>query len=441
MVRAVNNPAPGVKKNSDSGSYSGRRNPPYGILYIANYVRMKGYSVKLIDLFRERYTSLSPDAIADHILSHNPRIVGISSMTSQSISAMELGDALMRKSNVTVVHGGVHPSVLPQKALKHGHIVVQGDGEQCMHELVASKKINLSNRIVQGKYLSSDQMDQIPFPKKEDFDETAFDPSLSPHFPIITSRGCPYRCVFCKDGYGLRSSKVRYHSVDYIVDVFDYLSRTYGINDFGIMDDIFVSSVTRMEEMVVKLEKRKLKLKIQCNVHANVVKPKLLKIMQRVGIQWTYIGIESGNDEILKKINKGTTVNNVEEAIHLLKKYGFYVSGLLMIGNIGETPQTVNDTIRFAFSLPIDRAWFSFAAPYPGTPFYDMVEQYGKIIEPDFGKWNQASLVYLPKDINKKEMHQLMKKAQMVRIYKKARYSLLGCWTTSLKRFVSSKSL
>ncbi|MDR4496965.1 MAG: B12-binding domain-containing radical SAM protein [Candidatus Scalindua sp.] len=439
LVRTVNNPIPGVKKNSDSGSYAGCRIPPFGILNIANFVRMKGYSVKLVDLSKKCYASLTSDGIADHILSHNPRIIGISYMTCQSMSAMSLGDALMRKSNVPVVHGGVHSSVLPEEALKHGHVVVQGDGEQCMLEMVASKEIDLNNKIVQGKTLSSEEMDTIPFPKKEDYDETAFDPSLTPHFPIITSRGCPYRCVFCKDGYGLRSSKVRYHSVDYIVEYFDYLYRTYGIRDFGIMDDIFVSSVARMEEMVVKLEKRNLKLKLQCNVHANIIKPDLLKLMQRIGIQWTFIGIESGNDKILKNINKGITVKKVKEAVHLLKKYGFYVSGLYMIGNIGETPPTINDTIRFAFSLPTDRAWFSFAAPYPGTPFYDMVGQYGEIIEPDFSKWNQASLVYLPKGISKREMYQLMRKAQMVRFYKKVRYSLLGCWTTALARIASKK--
>ena len=111
---------------------------------------------------------------------------------------------------------------------------------------------------------------------------------------------------------------------------------------------------------------------------------------------------------------------------------------MYMIGNIGETPQTVNNTIRFAFSLPTDRAWFSFTVQFPGTPFYNMVDQYRKIIEPDFGKWNQATLVYLPKDIGRREMYRLMRKAQMVRAYKKARFSLVGCWTAPLKRIAST---
>jgi radical SAM superfamily enzyme YgiQ (UPF0313 family) len=452
-VRTRNNPARGVKKNSDSGSYSGRRNPPYGILSIANYCRQKGHAVKLFDLFKPSFDGLSPVAIADQILSHHSRIVGISSMTSQSLEAMALGDALMRKSGVTVVHGGVHPAALPEEALKHGHFVVQGEGEHIMHEMLSSKRgfdivDNDSNRlgrmhrghhrILQGTSLTADEMDSIPFPRKKDYDETAFDSSLSSYFPIITARGCPYRCVFCKDGLGLRQSKVRYHSVDYVVDYLEFIYRTYGMQRIIVLDDIFLSSEERMEEMVVKLEQRNLRFRFQCQVHANVVKPRFMTIMRRLGIEWVYIGIESGNNQILKNIRKGTTVEKVQTAVHLLKRHGFYVAGMYMIGNIGETPQTVNDTIRLAFSLPTDRAWFSFAAPFPGTPFYDMVDQYGRIIEPDFGKWNQVSLVYLPKDISEREMHRLMAKAQMVRVYKKIRFSLLGCWTAPLKRVASA---
>jgi len=73
--------------------------------------------------------------------------------------------------------------------------------------------------------------------------------------------------------------------------------------------------------------------------------------------------------------------------------------------------------------------------PFPGTPFYNMVDQYGKIIEPDFGKWNQVTLVYLPKDINRREMYRLMIKAQTVRILKKIRFTLLGCWIAPLKKY------
>jgi radical SAM superfamily enzyme YgiQ (UPF0313 family) len=436
LVRTRNNPIPGVKKNSDSGAFSGRRMPPYGILYIANFVRQKGYSVRLFDLFKKEYTDLTPDAVADLILSHNPRFVGISSMTSQSIDAMAVGDALRRKSDVFVVQGGVHPSSLPEEALKYGDIVVQGEGEHAMLQIISSE-LDLNrddNKVFHGTPLTEAEMDSIPFPKKEDFDETGFDPTLDPHFPIITARGCPYRCVFCKDGFGLRSSKVRFHSVDYVVEFLDYIYKTFGFKKIIVLDDIFVSTAERMEEIAVRLEERNLKFKFQCQVHANVVKPKLMKVMRRLGIDWVYIGIESGNEQILKNIKKGITIERAREAVYLLKKHGFNVAGMYMIGNIGETKKTINDTIRFAFSLPTDRAWFSFAAPYPGTPFYDMVGEYGEIIEPDFAKWNQATLVYLPREINKREMHRLMKKAQMVRAYKKLRYTLLGCWTGQLKR-------
>lgn len=437
LVRARNNPNPGVKKNSDSGAYSGRRIPPYGLISIASFVRQKSYSVKLFDLFGTSYLALSVNDVADQILSHKPRIVGISAMTSQSLDAIALGDALIKKSNVCVVHGGVHFTSLPEEGLKHGHIVVQGEGEHCMLQLTSSPDLReFTNKILQGRPLTSEEMDSIPFPKKEDLDETAYDPSLEPKFPIITARGCPFNCVFCKDGY--RSSKLRFHSVDYIIEFLDYIYRTLGFREIRIMDDIFVYSEKRMEEMIVKLEQRNLKFKFQCMVHANIIKPNMMRLMRRLGIQLISIGIESGNKQILKNIKKGITIEKAREAVHLLKRNGFYVAGLYMIGNIGETPQTVNDTIRFAFSLPTDRAWFSFAMPFPGTQFYEMANKYGKIIEPDFSKWNQATLVYLPKDINQKDMYRLMRKAQMVRITKKIIFTLLGCWIAPLIKLYQS---
>ncbi len=447
LVRTRNNPTRGVKKNSDSGAYSGRRMPPYGIMYIAGYARQHGHTAKIYDLFKPEFDDVSAEQVAAQIVRHNPKVVGFSSMTSQSVEAMKVADAVMRISDAKVVHGGVHPATLPEQALQHGHYVVRGDGENAVHEILTKlkeakqpQKLGLkiinddSSKIIDGKLLTVDELDAIPAFRQAEFDETAFDPSLSTHFPVITARGCPYRCVFCKDGFGLRQSKVRYHSVDYVMDLFDYIQNKAGFERIIILDDIFLSSEERMEEMIIKMQKRGLRFKFQCQVHANVVKPQFIKMMHQLGIEWVYIGIESGNDKIQKKINKGTSVERITNAVNMLKTNGFYVAGMFMIGNVGETKETVEDTIKMAYKLPLDRTWFSFAAPYPGTPFYDMVEDYGEILEPDFGKWNQVSLVYRPKDISKLQMYRLMGKAQAVRIFKKARYTTIGSWEAPLRR-------
>ena len=455
LVRTRNNPAIGVKKNSDSGKYSGRRMPPYGIMSIAAYCRARGHKVKMYDLFKPEFDDVSIDAVRDQIVADNPRMVGISCMTSQSVEAMALGDAIMEKSDITVVHGGVHPATLPHDALKHGHYVVQGDGEKTMDEMLStdiydkggknrgnSGKLNVINseesRIIPGKLLSAEEMDAIPFPSRAEYAETGFDPAICTHFPIITARGCPYRCVFCKDGFGLRQSKVRYQSVDWVVDYLEFIQKDYGFDRLIVLDDIFLSSEERITEMASKLERRNLKFKFQCQVHANVVKPEFMRAMQRLGVDWVYIGVESGNDAILKKINKGTTTARITKAVNLLKSNGFYVAGMFMLGNVGETTETMEDTIRFAYNLPFARSWFSFAAPYPGTPFYDMVDEHGEILEPDFSRWNQSSLVYKPKDVTKLDMYKMMGKAQSVRIMKKVRHTLVGSWEAPLRRRIAA---
>jgi len=473
LVRTRNSPGRGVKKNSDSGKYSGRRMAPFGIMNIAAYCRQQGVNVQLFDLFRPEFEDKPIEHVADQIAALKPRMVGISSMTSQSVEAMRLGDLLMQRSDTKVVHGGVHPATLPHEALKHGHYVVQGDGEHTMYELLTAEangsgaavpwasrpSLNQDSpsramarnlemvpspvadtRIIPGKLLSVEEMAAIPFPQKTQFDETAFDPSLLYEFPIITARGCPYRCVFCKDGFGLRQSTVRYYPVDYVVDYLEHIQKVFGFRRIQVLDDIFLSSLERMEDLAIKLEKRNLKFNFNCMVHANTVKPEFLKVMHHLGIDWVYVGVETGNDNIHKLIKKGTNCERIEKSIRLLRKNGFYTAGMFMIGNIGETVETIEQTIDFARRLPLDRTWFSFAAPYPGTPFYDLVEQYGEILEPDFAKWNQASLVYKPKDVSIEDMHRLMRKAQAVRIYKKIRHTFIGTWEAPLRKSVSGYS-
>src|SRR5262245_48272949 len=222
LVRTRNHPVPGVKKNSDSGLYSGRRMAPFGIMNIAAYCRQQGHSVRIFDLYRPEYIDVRLEEIADQIAALKPRVVGISAMTSQSVDAMALADLLLQKSDAKIVHGGVHPATLPHEALKHGHYVVQGDGEHTMHELLSSlgktstADLPWANRaalrqdsptramaernlqvveadhagIIPGKLLTVEDMAAIPFPTKAEFDETAFDPSLLYEFPIITARGC-----------------------------------------------------------------------------------------------------------------------------------------------------------------------------------------------------------------------------------------------------------
>lgn len=431
LIRAKSNPSPEVSKKSDASLKAGRYMPAYGLLSLAGYLRQKGHSVKLFDRYSEQNVSLPPDIVAEKVLTQHPSFVGISAMTSQCKDAMAIGKDLMCKSNTHVIFGGVHFSAVPAEGLKHGHTVVKGEGEHCLHEIMASSHSKTFGKTINGKNLTEEEMDSIPFPKKEDLAETAFDASLVRDFPIITARGCPYNCVFCKDGY--RSSKVRFHSVDYVIDFLDYVHRTFGFHKFFILDDVFVYSESRMVEMLTKLEMRNLKLKFRCFIHANIVRPEILKLMHRIGVRWVNLGVEAGNEHILKLIGKGTTIEKIRHAVHLCKKQGLYVNALYMIGNMGETPKTVHDTINLARSLPTDKAWFSFAVPFPGTPFYDKVSQYGRIIEPDFSKWNNETLVYLPKGISLKEMHNLMSKAQLERYFKKLWFVLFGSWVARLR--------
>lgn len=365
---------------------------PLGLEYIASYVQQDGYSVRLIDPNFER---ISIEEIAKTVARETPLLVGISFMTPSYYYAKELCGIIKEYSpNTLILLGGVHPSALISETLQEipqADFICFGEGEETTLELLSwiSEK-GSSNQLGEIRGLAwrdngsiqmnpprppIEDLDALPFPDRTLTDRTlyrteSFLSYSSKTGSIHTTRGCPGRCIFCASGHRLRA-RLRYRSISNVMEEIDVLVNDYNVDYLLIKDDNFTWKRSRVEEFCHELIKRHPKLKWHCMGRVNTVDYDLLKLMKKAGLNDIFLGIESGNNDILKKAQKGITTEQARKAVEACNKLNISSYGGFIIGLPGDTRETMEQTVQFALSLPLTLAGFSVMIPYPGTKSYE----------------------------------------------------------------------
>jgi radical SAM superfamily enzyme YgiQ (UPF0313 family) len=363
---------------------------PLGIGYISAFVKRHGYRVRFTD---PNVQDIAAPAIADLVRRENPLLVGLSFMTPQFFTARKIVNEIKSQSTETpIVLGGAHPSVMPSRTLKEipgADFIVYGEGEQTTLELLETLSAGGRDfaRIEGLAWRGGDQivvnpprppledLDQLPHLDRELADQSLYHQqgflSYSKKAAAIhTSRGCPGRCTFCASGYKL-ASKVREHSLDYVMQEIDALRRRYDINYLLIKDDTFTMRRSRVREFCRLIKARHPDLKWHCMGRVNTINAELLATMKDAGLNDIFYGIESGNDAILKRCCKNITTEQVRQAVAATARLGIRSYGAFILGLPGDSPETIEQTIRFACSLPLTMAGFSILTPYPGTKVFE----------------------------------------------------------------------
>jgi radical SAM superfamily enzyme YgiQ (UPF0313 family) len=392
------------------GKYWGQVNPPFGVLYIQSYLRKFGCNVVVMDRYDDQYIDLTTEQFIERAHRFKPRFIGFSAMTSQSPDA----DNLARHSkaaypNVPVLLGGVHYSSMPSKGLGIADYVVLGDGEIATLEILRGEH---EPGVIRGKLIS---VDDVPFPTLEDFRNTGYRAERAGNLNLITARGCPFDCYFCKDGF--RGSVVRHHSVEYVGEMFESMLKGYPFHStIFILDDIFLPTEERLLAYIEEFKRRRLRPRLEIFFHPNTVKERLLPRFWELGVRKVAIGVESGSQRILDAMGKNTTKERISESIGLLRSYGFYVNGLFILGHRGETPDSLRETLDFARALPHNSAWFSYMVPFPGTPVWEEgVERHGRILDWNMADWVNMQPIFLPHGLTLEQLTEGMEEAQRLR--------------------------
>jgi radical SAM superfamily enzyme YgiQ (UPF0313 family) len=320
----------------------------------------------------------------------SPDIVGISTMTASFDSGLNVARYVRNYNpDIPIVFGGVHPTVLPEETLNQSEvdIVVRGEGEYVFLDLL--EKINLG-RISEVKgisYKKNDKifhnppadritdLDKLPFYARDLlFDKEKFPPSA---FRILmATRGCPYNCIYCSSPKTWQR-KVTFRSPENVINEIIYVKDRYGTEEFSFKDDCLTINKKFIVTLCDLMIKEKINIQWNCQGRIDTLSGDIVKKMKQAGCTGIYLGIESGNNEILEKIRKRTTVEQAKEAVRLLKKYDIWVSGYFMFGFPWETETQMFDTIDFIRELDLDKVQYNLVVPYPGTELYSIVREKG----------------------------------------------------------------
>ena len=359
--------------------------PPLGIAYIAAFLREKNIDVDIIDLDLEREKK---DIISDYILAENPDIVGISGLTIQMENVYRIAETLKKAShNIIVVAGGAHPSSLPEQTLKEGmgyiDIVVVGEGEHTLFDLahhtswedipgIVFIKNNQVHKNQHRKPIAD--LDLLPFPARDLLKMERYrgwGPLKNiPSTHLIASRGCPFDCIFCSEK-AVFGRNHRRRNPERVVDEIEHLICEYGVKEISFYDDLFTLKKDWVVSVCDEILRRGLKIDWKALSRVDTVDYDMLKHMKESGCWILFYGFESGSQLILDNIQKKQTVEQNVHAAELAKKAGIEIFGFFMLGNAGETEETVIQTIKLARRIKPKHSQFTIVRPDPGSDLYN----------------------------------------------------------------------
>jgi len=363
--------------NSD---FSSRREP-----FHIEYFRGEGFYSYMKKL--GEHTGETWEKIRNVICYYKPSVVGISVKTSTFTSARVIAGIVKDiDKDICVIAGGPHVTVMKEKVLKEDNIdiCVVGEGEETLVELLLSLEKKNRLEYVKGiiyrkngfpvanpPRLMIRELDSLPFPSD-------YAPQVLYYYEshgvdafshIMATRGCPWKCFFCSSGE-IWGSNVRFRSVENIVK--EILSlREKNINFIHFDDDAFGVKSIYIKELTEEIKRSIPGLNWSCELHVNLVTEEHLKAMKEAGCSRIKLGIESGNNSILKVIRKGFTIEKAMQACELIKKYDITLETFFMTGFPQETEETMKDTMAVIRKIPSDKIIYSIFTPHEGTEAFN----------------------------------------------------------------------
>jgi len=409
---------------------------PLGLAYIAGYLESLNIPVRILDSQAE---GMSIDDVVTAISSANEKLIGITMLTP----AFGVVKALCRQIRMycpdrTIVLGGTHCTVLPERTLKEipeADIVCIGEGEITFSEIAQLKDISLLSG-VKGICFRSDNtliktderqpvqyLDQIPPPARHmlpmgKYHLTASRVSGSGYCPtILVARGCPFSCTFCSRTFG---RTFRTHSISRILSEIQSLIDTYQISQLNIEADTLTVNKKFIKTLCIGLIESGISRRIRwtCESRVDTVDEELLELMHNAGCWQISYGVETGSQRLLDSINKSVSLKQIEQIFQITKRVGISIRGFFMLGLPGETPEESQATINFAKRLNPLWAQFTVTVPYPGTKMFEYLDQQGKIRTYNWEKYNTWSgwqgseeIPFVPDGRTVEELRNLQKRA------------------------------
>ncbi len=405
--------------------------PPLGLMYLAASLERDNHKVTIIDTEVE---GLTKSEIIKEVLRKKPDIVGITSTTPLHHKAIELFHRIKQgDSSIKTIAGGPHPTALPMETLrecKDIDIIVIGEAEETIREICSGKQLSKISgicfrsegkiKLTRRRSLIAD-LDSIPLParhlvKNEKYLWSVPKKGIIPVTPIMTTRGCPYKCVFCSQ-LVIFGRSMRHRSVENIVQEIDEIVNNYKIKHLVFYDDTLGLNKKLTYELIAAIKREKLDFTFEGMTRVNIISRELLEKLKSIGLNRLSFGVESGNQRILDAAKKGITLEQIRKAYVLTSEFDIETRMSIVLGLPFETKKTIENTIKFMKSLKCYQAYVNIGTPFPGTEYYDMaVKGYGgiKLLTNDwreFRRWGNA--VIEVNDLTRADLIKYQKRALM----------------------------
>lgn len=370
---------------------------PISLALLGAVAEQKGHRVRILDIGLEEAPS---QALENAVGSTKYDIAGLTCMSVEFLGGLNAARTIREQFPGThVIFGGQHPTIMPEQVMKLDCVdsICIGEGEQVWADFLDRMAAGGTLEGVPGLWFRRDgsvvrnlprndyvDVNSVPMPAYHlleieryfDIDFVRFPTVDRRAIQIFTSRGCPYRCIYCHDLFGKR---FRGRKPELVWEEIRFLHDRYGIREFMVEDDIFNMDLDRAKRICDLVIDSGLELGFQFGngVRLERFDEELMRKLAQAGTHHVAIAIESANDRIQRLIKKNLKVGRLNEVLGWANKYGIETLGFFMLGFPGETVKEIDQTIRFASASHFDEALFSIATPYAGTELNDLVRATG----------------------------------------------------------------
>ena len=377
--------------------------PPLGLLYLATILKQANYNVKVLDCVPMK---IDYEQLEREISEFQPFAVGIATYTTSMVDVLLTANIVKENNPKTVtILGGHHVTLYPKESVKYYNIdyILQGEAEYTLLKLlnIISVEFTIDNLkkidgigflfenepFINRKRAFLKNVEELPFPDRTFLPLDIYTSIVGKKQKVATvmsSRGCPFKCTYCFSPsklYRTRSTKNIINEIKVLVNL--------GYNEIFFFDDLFAMKAQKVIDFAKALQEENIKIDWSFRARINTISEELVEKVKKAGIHRIQFGIESGNDEILKRIKKGITTERIRKAVKMCKKAGITTIGNFMIGMPGETEKEIMQTLKFSRKIGLNYAQYSILVPFPFTAVYFEGLQSGLFTEDYWKKFAQ----------------------------------------------------
>ena len=383
--------------------------PPIGLAYLASSLRAAGHDAEILDINLWRWTD---DEVRDRLKTSDADVFGITGLISQYTYNLELA-ALLKELHPDrpVVQGGMMVAAMPRIMMEespHTDFVAVGEGERTIVELADALEgqrpiasvdglwyrdpAKPGEFIVTGHRADIPDIDTLPYPAFDLVDIPAYHRSRGrakemhkiyqnkPFIPLLATRGCPYRCTYC---HRFADERLRHRGTEAVLGEIDHWRQMYGVEYVEFQDELWGLSKKRAKEFCEAIIATGWGVTWGCSIRLNVIDEDIIRLMVKAGCIFVSFGVESGSEQILKNMGRPMKRETIVRGWSLVKKYQLNHLPSFMIGYVGETPETIRETVDLVCEMDVGSfaGWFRYVTPLPGTELYEIAKTRGLIEE------------------------------------------------------------